>query len=106
MPDSPGGEAGPLTRTSHMAHLAFTPNLARRTECPDANIPAATVAQLLETYFARWSQVRGYVLDNQGAVRKHILVLIDGRALHDRRTLSDALAPESEVFVLQALSGG
>jgi molybdopterin synthase sulfur carrier subunit len=92
--------------TFHMAHLAFTQNLARHTECPDVDIPAATVAQLLEAYFSRWSGVRGYVLDDQGAVRKHIMVIVDGRALHDRHTLSDTLAPESEVFVLQALSGG
>ena len=89
-----------------MAHLTFTQNLARYTECPEVDIPAATVAQLFGAYFLRWSGVRGYVLDDQGAVRKHIMVIVDGRALHDRHTLNDALAPESEVFVLQALSGG
>lgn len=89
-----------------MAHLAFTPNLARQTLCPDAELPAASVAQLFTQYFSRHPGVRGYVLDDQGAVRKHIMVLVDGLNLRDRLMLSDALTPDSEVFVFQALSGG
>lgn len=89
-----------------MAHLSFTPNLARHVACPDADIAAATMAQLLELYFNQWPEVRNYVLDDQGAVRKHIMVLVDGLNLRDRRQLSDALQAESEVFVFQALSGG
>lgn len=89
-----------------MAHLSFTPNLARLTQCPDADFPAATIAQLFERYFSEWPGVRGFVLDDQGAVRKHIRVLVDGLNLRDRRQLSDALAAQSKVFVFQALSGG
>ena len=89
-----------------MAHLSFTPNLARQTPCPDADIPAETMAQLLERYFDDWPEVRHYVLDDQGAVRKHIRVLVDGLNIRDREKLSDPLTKDSEVFVFQALSGG
>ena len=89
-----------------MAHLSFTPNLARRTRCPDADIAAATIGQLFDQYFLQWPDVRQYILDDQGAVRKHIMVLADGLNIRDRQQLSDALNSESEVFVFQALSGG
>ena len=89
-----------------MASVHFTPNLARHTACPTATLPATTVAELLERYFERWLDVRGFVLDDQGEVRKHIKVLVDGRNLRDRRRLTDALAANSEVHVFQALSGG
>lgn len=89
-----------------MASLHFTPNLTRHTECPDSELTAATVAELLWQYFERWPDVRGFVLDDQGHVRKHVKVLVDGRNLRDRRGLSDGLAPDSEVYVFQALSGG
>jgi hypothetical protein len=89
-----------------MAHLSFTPNLARHVPCPDADIMAATAAQLFENYFSQWPQVRNYVLDDQGAVRRHIVVLVDGLNIRDRSRLSDPLEAESEVFVFQALSGG
>jgi hypothetical protein len=89
-----------------MPSVHFTPNLTRHTDCPTLTFPASTVAELLEGYFARWPDVRGFVLDDQGEVRKHIKVLVDGRNLRDRRRLSDALDAHSEVYVLQALSGG
>jgi hypothetical protein len=89
-----------------MARLSFTPNLRRRISCPDAELPAVTVAQLFDRYFAQWPEVRGYVLDDQGAVRQHIMILVDGLNLRDRPTQRDALTPDSEVFVFQALSGG
>lgn len=89
-----------------MASVYFTPNLARHTECPAATLAADSVAELLERYFASWPAVRGFVLDDQGAVRKHVKVLVDGRNLRDRKRLSDPLAPQSQVHVFQALSGG
>ena len=89
-----------------MASVHFTPNLVRHTECPTATLPASTVSELLERYFERWPDVRGFVLDDQGEVRKHIKVLIDGRNLRDRRHLTDTLDSNSEVYVFQALSGG
>ena len=89
-----------------MASVHFTQNLARHTDCPTAELPASTVAELLERYFERWPAVRGFVLDDQGEVRKHVKVLVDGRNLRDRRGLTDTLDAASEVYVFQALSGG
>lgn len=89
-----------------MPSLHFTQNLTRHTECPTARIDAATVAELFERYFQRWPGVRSYVLDDQGEVRKHVKVLVDGRNIGDRIKLTDKLTKESEVYVFQALSGG
>ena len=89
-----------------MASVYFTANLARHTTCPTAELAATTVAELFERYFAAWPAVRDYVLDNQGEVRHHVKVLVDGRNLHDRRKLTDHLQHNSEVYVFQALSGG
>ena len=89
-----------------MPRLHFTQNLTRHTECPSAELDAATVAELLERYFAAWPAVRGYVLDDQGEVRHHVKILVDGRNVRDRRKLSDSVRNESQVYVFQALSGG
>jgi molybdopterin converting factor small subunit len=89
-----------------MPQIYFTPNLTRHTACPPTVIAAGTVAELLERYFERWPDVRGFVLDDQGHVRKHVKVLVDGRNVLDRAGLSDRLASDSEVYVFQALSGG
>lgn len=89
-----------------MASLFFTQNLTRHTPCPPAELEAGTVAELLERYFESWPGVRDYVLDNQGEVRQHVKVLVDGRNIRDRKKLTDNLKSDSQVYVFQALSGG
>jgi molybdopterin converting factor small subunit len=89
-----------------MAYIYFTANLSRHTECPSQQFAADTVAELMERYFEQWPRVRGFVLDDQGQVRKHVKVLVDGRNMRDRVRLSDRLGKDSEVHVFQALSGG
>ena len=61
---------------------------------------------VLEAYFQRHPGVRGYVLDEQGALRHHVVVFVGGAQARDRQGLSDAVADEAEVYVMQALSGG
>jgi hypothetical protein len=89
-----------------MPKINFTPNLARHVVCPDADVAGDNVAELLSNYFRDHPAVRDYVVDEHGAVRKHMVIFVDGHPLRDRQTLSDAVAPGSAVFVLQALSGG
>jgi molybdopterin converting factor small subunit len=89
-----------------MATVHFTANLRRHVECPSADFAAGTVHELLEHYFAARPQVRGFVLDDQGEVRKHVKILVDGSNLRDRARLTDALQNNSQVHVFQALSGG
>ena len=50
--------------------------------------------------------LRGYVLDEQGALRHHMAIFVDGSMIRDRDSLSDAVTPSSEIHVMQALSGG
>jgi molybdopterin synthase sulfur carrier subunit len=89
-----------------MARIIFTQQLLRFTEVPEVETPAATLREALEASFADNPQLRGYVLDEQGHLRKHVAVFIDGQMLRNRQDLSVPLTPASEVYVLQALSGG
>ena len=50
--------------------------------------------------------LRGYVLDDQGHLRRHVQVFVDAAMVADRAGLSDPVGDASEVFVMQALSGG
>lgn len=89
-----------------MPTVHFTANLARLTSAPSACVEGATVGAALERVFGRYPLLRGYVLDDQGAVRRHVVVFVDGAAIQDRVGLSDAVRPDSEIYVMQALSGG
>ncbi|MEL7938354.1 MULTISPECIES: MoaD/ThiS family protein [Pseudomonas] len=89
-----------------MAHIVFAPSIQRHVEVPEQDLPGATLGGLLEGVFARHPRLRGYLLDDQGGLRRHVTVFIDGLRLRDRHGLGDALAADSEVYVVQALSGG
>ena len=89
-----------------MATVVFTPNLKRHVECPPEEVAGATVRAVLDAVFAHNQKLRGYVLDDQGGLRKHMIVFVDGNQINDRDHLSDPVRPTSEVYVMQALSGG
>ena len=89
-----------------MPHVTFTTTIQRHVPCPPAQVPGRTVREVLDAVFAANPAARGYVLDDQGAVRRHMVVFVSGRQIADRVTLSDPVAPDAEVYVLQALSGG
>jgi molybdopterin synthase sulfur carrier subunit len=89
-----------------MTTLSFTPNLRRHVETPAARVEGATVRQVLEGYFQANPQVRGYVLDDQGAVRRHVAIFLNQELIRDRTELSDPVAEGDDIFVVQALSGG
>lgn len=89
-----------------MAKLVFTQQLSRFTEAPNVNTQAGNLRDALETAFALNPRLRAYVLDEQGHLRFHVVIFIDGRRVRDHVRLDDALGPDSTVHVLQALSGG
>lgn len=89
-----------------MAHLVFTQQLARFTEVPDITTPATSLREALEAAFIHNPRLRTYVLDEQGHLRFHVVIFIDGRRVQDRVHLNDVLQPDSRIHVLQALSGG
>jgi molybdopterin synthase sulfur carrier subunit len=89
-----------------MAHVTFTQNIQRHIACPPCQALGATVGEVLERVFAGNPRARDYVLDDQGAVRRHMVVFVDGRQIRDRARLSDPVPPDAEVCVMQALSGG
>jgi hypothetical protein len=86
--------------------IRFTDNIQRHVACPTLEVDGATVRDALERYFAGNVRARGYALDEQGRLRKHMAVFVDGRQLQDRERLSDPVGAEAVIDVVQALSGG
>jgi len=89
-----------------MPRLVFTQNLQRHVTAPPTDAPGATVRAVLDAAFVGNDRLRGYVLDEQGALREHMIVFVDGKPIRDRRTLADGVPAAGEVYVMQALSGG
>ncbi len=89
-----------------MPSVVFTTAMQRHVACPADTVEGTTVRATLDAYFARHAGVRTYVLDDQGALRQHVVVFVDGVQVRSREGLDDAVSPGAEVYVMQALSGG
>ena len=89
-----------------MPRIRFTQNIQRHVPCPEAEVSGATAREVLDNYFAQNERARSYVLNDQGAVRHHMVVFVNGAQIRDKDRLSDPVAEADTVDVMQALSGG
>jgi len=89
-----------------MPRLLFTSNLQRHVACPPCAVPGGTVREALEGAFSLYPGLRGYVVDEHGALRPHMVVFVNGQSVPDRKGLGDPVGEADEVVVMQALSGG
>ena len=98
-----------------MARLVLAPALSNRlppgVAAADAEVAvdvgaAATVGDALAALFAVHPGLRGYVLDEHGALRRHIALFVDGTALQPKTDLARPLRAGAELHMMQALSGG
>lgn len=89
-----------------MAFVHFTPHLRMHVDVRDGEFAGSTVAEVLNSAFEVMPTARGYVLDDHGAVRKHVVIFLNSTLIQDRTRQSDAVNASDRIDVLQALSGG
>ena len=89
-----------------MPMISFTRALERFLPAPSTQVDGATLNQALDAVFAAHPALRGYILDDQGALRRHVVVYVNGQPATDRQRLADPVSPADEIYVFQALSGG
>ena len=89
-----------------VARVSFAKAIQRHAACPPADVAGDTLRGVLDGYFEVHPAARTYVLDERGAVRKHVAVFVNETLVLDREQLSDSIAADDRVTVFQALSGG
>lgn len=89
-----------------MPRISFTPNLRRHLDVPSLEVAGGTVGAVLGRAFELRPELRAYLLDDQGRLRRHVAIFVDGRRIEDTGTFTDPVGVASEVYVVQALSGG
>ena len=86
--------------TQHL--YRFFPQLKHQT----ITIPAGSVANALSAINAIAPGFIDYILDDHGALRRHVNLSINNTAIIDRKTLSDHIPEDATVYIFQSLSGG
>jgi molybdopterin synthase sulfur carrier subunit len=89
-----------------MPRICFTRHLEAVGPCQPVEYAGRTVGELLQAVAADYPRLPGYVLDDQGRVRKHIAIFVDGALRPRQSALASPVGESSEIYVFQALSGG
>lgn len=90
-----------------MAVIQFTNALKRFYPTLDElSIEVENVNEVLEKIENHFPGIKGYLMEDNGSLRQHINIFVDGELIEDRENQTDVLNKESEVFIMQALSGG
>jgi hypothetical protein len=89
-----------------LATIAFTPHLRAVGPTQEEACAGATLSEMLDALHPRYPRLKDYVLDDQGRLRKHVAIFIDGVMAPRERALTRPLDRSSHVYVFQALSGG
>ena len=89
-----------------MPTVEFAPALTRHVPCAPQRVQARSLRAALDAAFDAAPPLRSYVLDEQGAVRKHVAVFVNARQIADRTQLDLPLGEGDQVMVIQALTGG
>ena len=89
-----------------MATIHLTGLLADVAGGEEIAAEGATLGEVFEAAFAKSPRLRGYVVDEQGRIRKHVAVFVDGLRAGSERRPDQAVSRDSEIHILPALSGG
>ena len=93
----------PMATVQLTRHLyQFFPALEGR----ELVVQAATVADVVRAMEEIAPGFAFYVCDERGRLRTHVNIFVGEERVADRGRLSDPVAPDSRVFIMQALSGG
>lgn len=68
----------------------------------EVTLDGATVGDVLRALESRWPKTVGWVLDEQGRVRRHVNVFVNGERVREDAAVTSA----DHVHVLPSISGG
>ncbi len=72
----------------------------------DITVPTGSVAQVLAAVEQLAPGFSHYVMDERGALRRHVNISINDSIVIDKKALSDRVPPGGTLYIFQALSGG
>ncbi len=89
-----------------MARVTFTDRLRHVAPTGTVEVAGTRLLELIDVIGADHPHLAAYVLDEHRRIRKHVAVFVDGGLVRGQAALDLVLAPDADVYVMQALSGG
>lgn len=90
-----------------MPKIRFTSALKRFfPTLSEMEMEGETVRDILTNLEKAYPGISTYLLQDDGTLRKHVNIFIQGNLVENRRSLMDPVKNTDEVLIFQALSGG
>lgn len=90
-----------------MPLIKFTYALKRfYPDLQEVRIEANSVADIVRKLDEVYPRISTYIVDEQGALRKHVNIFVGNTIIKDKITLGDKVNDNDEIYIMQALSGG
>ena len=90
-----------------LMRIHFTPALKRFVpELHSIEGQGTTVADAIAAVKNTYPGLQDYIVEDNGALRKHVNIFINDAFIRDRAGLSDPVQENDDVYIIQALSGG
>jgi len=90
-----------------MAKIKFTSALKRFfPSLTEMEIEGNTVGHVLNNIEKIHPGISSYLVDDNGHLRKHLNIFVQGDLIKDRLSLNDNVNNDDELLIFQALSGG
>jgi molybdopterin converting factor small subunit len=91
-----------------MPRIRFTRHLVRffPTLGDNVQVEGKTVAEVVAALDREYPGLAAYIVNEQGALRRHVNIFLGQELIHDRQGLQDPVGEEDQIYVFQALSGG
>jgi len=91
-----------MPRVKFTSHLQkFFPDLQQNIQ-----VEGHTAAEVVTALNHHYPGLAAYVVDERGALRKHVNLFIGQEMVTDRQRLQDTVGDNDTLFIMQALSGG
>ncbi len=90
-----------------MARVEFTSLLKRFfPDLKSEEVSADNVQELLIELDKKYKGLSAYLIHEQGELRQHVNIFINGNMINDRINLTDEISEKDKINIIQALSGG
>ena len=91
-----------------MSSVNFTTHLQRffPTLQQGTVVEGQTVAEVIRSLEKQHPGLAAYIVDERGALRKHVNIFVNDELVSDRVGLQDVVGKQTRIYVFQALSGG
>jgi molybdopterin converting factor small subunit len=85
-----------------MATVNLRAPLKQRAGTSSVEVRGATVIEVIATLERDVPELRGYLMDEQGKIRRHVNVFVDGEPSEP----SDDVSESAQIDIIQAITGG